>query len=487
MSERVTLVGLDFGTTTSSAVVATASLVRNAVTGRTELNEVREQYRSPMVFTPLDGERIDLPQAEALLDSWLADGGVTHGEVFGGGALLTGLTAQQANAARLVALIRQRLGDALVATADDPRLESWLAFLGSCSALSRAHPDRAIVNLDIGGGTTNFALGQDGQVRHTGCLSIGARHVQVTPGTYCITRMSRYAAAILARLGIRKDVGDELTKGERMKLLDFYVELLEAVATGDRAAVLDASLQGIEQVPFILPDDVGQPIVTFSGGVGELIYAHIQGQPWPTTTQFGDLGIDLARRLVQSQRLARDLRTFIPAGGGRATVMGLLRHNTDISGSTLFLPRPELLPLRDLPVLGRVSVTTPRAELTEFLDRVRHSPRGGCLFATLAPADGEAVRTLGGRIAAALREIAFPPDHPLVLLVQPNLGKVLGHYTTDWGRLAVALTVIDEVTVRDAQFVHIGQRRDQVVPVSFYGLGDPADVASTPGRAGEQV
>ena len=40
MPNRVTLVGLDFGTTTSSAVVATAALLRNAVTGRTELSQV---------------------------------------------------------------------------------------------------------------------------------------------------------------------------------------------------------------------------------------------------------------------------------------------------------------------------------------------------------------------------------------------------------------------------------------------------------------
>src|SRR5205823_2756104 len=138
-----------------------------------------------------------------------------------------------------------------------------------------------------------------------------------------------------------------------------------------------------------------------------------------------DLGIDLARRLVQSDRLGRDLRTFTPAGGGRATVYGLLRHNTEISGSTLFLPRPELLPLAELPVLGRVSLTTSDADLAELLDRVRHSPRGGCLFVALAPADVATVRSLGGRIAAGLRQIAFPPRHPLVFLVQENLGKVL--------------------------------------------------------------
>src|SRR6266404_810833 len=147
MSDAVTLVGLDFGTTTSSAVVASASLLRNAVTGRTEVSQLRERFRSEMVFTPLDGERIDLRRVEAQLNTWLAAGDVRPGNVFGGGALLTGLTAQQDNSAALVGLIRRRLGDALVATADDPCLESWLAFLGSCGGLSRSHPDRLFLNL----------------------------------------------------------------------------------------------------------------------------------------------------------------------------------------------------------------------------------------------------------------------------------------------------------------------------------------------------
>src|SRR6476620_11025085 len=101
-----------------------------------------------MVFTPmLDGDRLDLTAVDRLLDGWLEAGRVQPSELFGGGALLTGLTAQKENAAALVALIRRRLGDALVATADDPCLESWLAFMGSCAELSRSHPDVAFLNL----------------------------------------------------------------------------------------------------------------------------------------------------------------------------------------------------------------------------------------------------------------------------------------------------------------------------------------------------
>src|SRR5947209_20229172 len=125
MTNGVQLMGLDFGTTTSSAVVARASLLRTA-TGRMQLDAPEEVYRSELVFTPLlADDQLDLAQVEQLLDAWLAAGGVQTAALFGGGALLTGLTAQAANAASLVTLIRRRLGNALVATADDPCLESW--------------------------------------------------------------------------------------------------------------------------------------------------------------------------------------------------------------------------------------------------------------------------------------------------------------------------------------------------------------------------
>jgi ethanolamine utilization protein EutA len=140
MSETIQLVGLDFGTTTSSAVVAEARLTRNAVTGRTDLDGVRERFRSDMIFTPMAGNRINEAAIARSVDSWLEAGGVRAGQVFGGGALLTGLTAQRDNADALVKLVRARLGDALIATANDPCLESWLAYMGSAAAVWGAAP-----------------------------------------------------------------------------------------------------------------------------------------------------------------------------------------------------------------------------------------------------------------------------------------------------------------------------------------------------------
>lgn len=480
MPDEVTLIGLDFGTTTSSAVVASARLTQSTATGRRDLTDVRERYRSDMVFTPLDEDgHIDERRVASLLDGWLTAGSVDSAHVFGGGALLTGMTAQRRNAAAIVRLVRGRLGDALIATADDPRLESWLAFMGSCATLSRLQPHQSILNLDIGGGTTNLALGRDGQVQRTGCFYIGARHVRVVPGTYEIVALTKYAEAIFQHLQIRRDVGNVLTPDEVAAIVDYSLGLLEAAATGAAEAFENPVARHHVQVPFVLAPSEADAAITFSGGVGELIYASIEGQPWPATTHFGDLGIDLARRIVESNVFAPHIRRLQPGSAGRATVYGLLRHTTEISGSTLFLPDSGILPLADLPIFGSWRRDSADAELAGLIDLVRHSPRGGCVQVRLGTRDVAAVKQFGTRLAQALERAAFPAELPLVLLVRENLGKILGSYITRWGTLPLNLIVVDEVAERDAQFVQIGTPHSQVVPVSFYGLNEPGDARCT--------
>jgi ethanolamine utilization protein EutA len=150
-------------------------------------------------------------------------------------------------------------------------------------------------------------------------------------------------------------------------------------------------------------------------------------------------------------------------------VYGLLRHSTEISGSTLFMPDPQMLPLADLPILGAITPATGDDELRERVRLAAHS-NGACLRVEIGSHNTDSVRIIGNRIAAALQAASFPADRALVLLVSENLGKVLGQYATGWGALPVRLMVIDEIPPRDAQYARIGQPRQQVVPVSFFGL-----------------
>ena len=468
MPTLVKLAGFDFGSTTCSAVLATAQLRAERPGGRRELGAVTPTYRSELVFTPFVGESIDLEKVERLLDGWLHAGAAQPAELFGGGALITGLCAEKANAARLAELVRGRLGDAVIAAADDPSLESFVAFVGSASALSQEQPDTPILSLDIGGGTTNLALGLDGEVRRTGCLRVGARHLRFHRGTYELCGYSPLGRQLLSHLGIAKRPGSALTPGEVAAVLDTYVELLTAACTGHRAA-LDTPLgRCFEAVPLPLPAGLPPPTLVLAGGVGALIAARRNGGSPLPPTDYGDLGGELAERILGSPLMHGPVVT--PVHAGRATVLGLLTGCTQVSGSSVFLPRPDALPLRDLPILGTIAPHRSTAELHDALRLVRNSPRGAALRVTMTPADPATLRAFGARVQEVLQTLAFPPEKPIVLLLEQNLGKALGGYITGWQAPTVNLLVLDELKLPAGRFVQLGRPHDQAIPVSFYGL-----------------
>lgn len=467
---RALLLGLDFGSTTSHALVASARIMRNCVTGRMELGEADAFYRSEPVFTPFHDDLVDESRLKTYLDQWISEARVDPRSITSGGAIVTGLAAQKRNAKAIGRLVRERVGDAVVAIADDPCLESWVAFMGSCGALSQAHPAHSFLNLDIGGGTTNAGLGRDGEVTKTGCYFVGARHVQVVPGTYTVCGLSRYGTGLLEILGIRKRVGETLRPEEVQAVVDGFVVILEALVTG-ASNVLETELARLlEQVRFVIPAGPPGRMVTLSGGVGELVYRRVQGRAMPGTTAFGDLGIDLAERIIRSPILSKDLRTHTPKNLGRATVYGLTLHHTEVSGTTLFLPRPEVLPLRDLPILARFDAEAGPAEIAAAVEAASRSGRGACLQITSLPEDWATVKRVGESLAAAVQSGGIPPEIPVVLFVPRNVGKAVGSYATRWGRLGVNLIVIDELPARDARFASLGALCEGVVPVSFYGM-----------------
>ncbi len=467
-NQRVKLLGLDFGSTTSSALVAEASVTSNCITGRMEFGEPKIVFKSTSVFTPFIQQHIDEVAIAELIRQWLTQSGLDS--IFAGGSIITGLAAQSRNAAAITKLVRELVGETVIATAQDPCLESWLAFMGSCSDLSRYHGDALILNLDIGGGTTNLALGKQGDVLQTGCYFIGARHFQFVPGGYQLIVASEYGLALLREFGIDKGAGETLSAEECEQIMNYYCQALEAIVQGESKFFATTLGKKHEQVAFSLAPDSPPPKITFSGGVGELIYQHMASEGLPNTTYYGDFGIDLARAIIASPILSRDLRDYVPENRGRATVYGLTLHSTEISGTTLFLPKPECLPLRDVPIVSKLPVTATFEQWLVALTLAMHREQGACVQIIGELGGLNDIRVLGQRIAQSLKQCAYPAHQPLVILVEANIGKVLGNYATDWTKSGLNVLVIDEIPIRDAHFVNIGRVHQQIVPISFFGL-----------------
>ena len=467
MRRDVTLVGLDCGSTTSCLVAARGRLATGAL-GRVEVTQLSETFRSPVILTPFVDRQIDAQCLATYLDEWLAAAEIRPDEIFSGGALITGLAAQRENADWIRQMLAGRLADAVVAAADAPRLESWLAFMGNCHALSVAQAETPIINLDLGGGTTNIALGQAGQVRSTGSLFVGARHFQFEPGSYRLKDLTPLGKKLLAALNVQSSPNAELSRTAVDRIVDYYVRLLVAAIYGELNSPGDQVAAAHIQAPLdASPEQLAAATITLSGGVGRLIYQMRQWGRTPAISAFGDLGGELAEAILRCPEIANRL-TLVPEGLGHATVFGLLRHSTELSGSTLYLPQPQRLPLANVPLLGHVDQLSTDAHVAELL-KLATGP-AAAMQVQLAVDDIVALKHVSELLARGLERHPLADETMLVLLVDANLGKTLGSYVTRWGKLKLNLMVIDEVAPRDAQFVRLGRLCETVVPLWLYAV-----------------
>src|SRR5699024_12665901 len=92
--------------------------------------------------------------------------------------IITGETARKENAEDALQALSGFAGDFVVATAG-PDLESIIAAKGAGMHTYSKENSVKLVNLDVGGGTSNLAVMRRGEVVDTGCLDIGGRLIKI--------------------------------------------------------------------------------------------------------------------------------------------------------------------------------------------------------------------------------------------------------------------------------------------------------------------
>ena len=178
MSETLLSVGLDVGTTSTQLIVSELT-VENRASGfavpELKITDRQVRYRSPVYFTPLEAEsRVDGEALRELVSAEYEKAGITRQQVDTGAVIVTGETSRKENARRVVQALSEFAGEFVVATAG-PDLESVLAAKGAGAVGYSADTGKTVLHMDIGGGTANLALAENGEIRQTGCLNVGGR------------------------------------------------------------------------------------------------------------------------------------------------------------------------------------------------------------------------------------------------------------------------------------------------------------------------
>ena len=454
--EQLLSVGIDIGTSTTQLVISRLTLENRAgpfSVPRIAIGEKEVLYRSAIHFTPLLSEtEIDAEGVRAIVAEEYRRSGFRQTDISTGAVIITGETARKENARQVLAALSDFAGDFVVATAG-PDLESILAARGAgIDEYSKEHHKR-ILHFDIGGGTSNLALYENGILTATGCLDVGGRLIKTERGR--IT----YVSPALERLGMSVSGVPIPRAGDRAEISSLEPVVSALTHALEQAAGLtppDSLLEGLmtRDTTWTPPDGVDG--VSFSGGVADCIWS-----PPEDAFAYGDIGVLLGRAIAASSAFQR---TGIVRGTEtiRATVVGAGSHSTRVSGSTIFY-RNVSFPLKNLPVLrltedeegsGDSLAAALREKAGWFADQGGMTQIALSLRGEPNPAYGriqDLARGIKARMEPLLERGMFP-----VIAVEGDMAKVLGQ--TLWPLLGAegAILCLDGISAGSGDYLDIG-------------------------------
>ena len=440
MGERLRSVGLDVGTTTTQMILSELT-VENRASGfavpRLEIADRNVIYRGPVRFTPLIGDSlVDGPALRELVAEEYRRAGITRDDVDTGAVIITGETSRKENAATILGTLSDLAGDFVVATAG-PDLESVLAAKGSGAVEFSGQTGKRALHFDIGGGTSNYCLIEDGRITETGCLNVGGRLLKfddsgrITYVSPVIQKLCKLKIGDMPSQAQVEDVAGLLVRGlEMVAGLEAPTELLGQLATEE------AENHGIA-APVCGPE-VRDLVISFSGGVADCIE---KDHP---PLEFGDMGPVLGKAIRESKLCRGEYR--LGDETIRATVIGAGCHSARLSGSTVFY-RNVSFPMKNLPV-----VTEPAA---------------------LFRLDGPGVLSLPGvedpgygQVSAMAEEIAAAVGSgPVLIALEADMAKALGHCLALRVGPDRPILCVDRVGLREGDYLDVGAPVGPALPV----------------------
>jgi ethanolamine utilization protein EutA len=468
---QLTTVGVDIGSSTSHLVFSQLQLTlegsRYRVTKRTILNE------SKILLTPyVDETRIDVEALEAFINEQYKNAKIRRDEVDTGALILTGVAVRRRNARAIGELFAKEAGKFVAVSAGDG-LEATMAAHGSGAVAHSAKTGGVVLNIDIGGGTSKFALCNNGKVQEVSAIDMGARLVAFDQGG-AVARIEEAGRKHAAWAGMSLELGQTLPQERVQAMVSGMVDKLFALLQPES---LSEEVKGLLRLPpLTYRGEVDS--VMFSGGVSEFIYNREK-------TSFGDLGPLIADEI---HRRIPDLGILVmePAARIRATVIGASQYTIQVSGNTIFITPQNAVPVRNVPVvapefglevddLSRDAVKDATLNALRRLDLLNARQPVAIAFHWQGSATFFRLQSFSQGLAAGLKDI-LDKGHPLVLVNDGDIGGIVGLHFQEELQMQSPIISIDGIALNDFDYIDIGAliQSSGSVPVVIKSLVFPA-------------
>ena len=468
MHEVILSVGIDIGTSTTQLIFSRLTIENRAssyTVPRIDIVDKEVIYRSKIYFTPLrSATEIDAEAVKRIVREEYQAAGMTPEMLRTGAVIITGETARKENANEVLEALSDLAGDFVVATAG-PDLESVLSAQGG----GHRRPVQGKSARPSPMWTSAAGPATSPSMRRACC---GGPAASTSAGGSSRWKTAASATffpkiqALAAANGISLAVGDRA-----------YPEQLYGVCRLMAAQLAQAlRLAGADSHHAGLYTNNGKPLpeqpairaVTYSGGVADCIYQEMEGDVF----RFGDIGVLLGKAIRADPDLSR-VERFTSIETIRATVVGAGTHTTEVSGSTIHYEQGTL-PLKNVPILkvseeDEASLETLKASILNQMPL--YMPEGKAEQLAIA-FTGEKrtsfadIQALAAAIIESTKEV-ISSRYPLVVVVENDIGKVLGNALNVLLKREKDVICIDGIRTLSGDYIDIGEpiAGGQVLPV----------------------
>lgn len=450
---NVISVGIDVGTTTTNIIFSELTIQNLSGISQAPILKVIDKniiYRSEVFFTPLlSSTDIDVSSLIKLIENVYKDAKIEKSSVQTGAVIITGETARKKNADKILQELSTFAGNFVVAIAGSD-LESIIAAKGSGSAALSKSKLAKVVNLDIGGGTTNLAYFDNGTATNTTCMDIGGRMIEVKDGN--IYRMTEKAQKIINDYNLNIKIGEKANVNEIVKFCEIMekaiCEILFLSPKTDLSKYFTTNHDwDIEKFDYI----------TFSGGVADFVYNapnDIPNNPF----RYGDIGPILGYVIYQSKLIPKS--SYLKVNETQqATVVGAGAYSVDLSGSTIHYVK-ELLPLKNIPIIKLDKKEEEKLLLGE-LEGIKNKINWyegeiiALSFIGNTRLNFEQLNKLAENIIKSFDSI-IAKNNPIIVVVEIDMAKSLGITLKAKLKENYPLVCVDNVVVENGDYIDIG-------------------------------
>ncbi|RDY23500.1 ethanolamine ammonia-lyase reactivating factor EutA [Romboutsia maritimum] len=469
MRDQLLSVGIDIGTSTTQLIFSRLTVENMASSfsvPRISIVDKEIIYRSEVYFTPLiSNNEINGEQIRELVHKEYIKAGINKEDIQTGAVIITGETARKENANDVLHTLSGFAGDFVVATAG-PDLESIISGKGAGAHIYSKEHSTSVVNLDVGGGTSNIALFKRGEVCDTGCLDIGGRLIKVDKATKKINYISPKIEKVIQDNNLEIKIGTVATKENIKPIVDIMVDLLaESIGLKAKGNLFDFI---VTNKSIKLDEEI--KCVSFSGGVADYIYYDGEIDDY---FKYGDIGILLGQAIKNSdlfkqRQIIKSIETI------RATVVGAGAHTTEISGSTITYTN-EVFPIKNLPIL-KLSLED-EVNGSNYLSEAIKSKLNwfkleNDLQKVAIAIEGKKnptfieIQDYAKGLLEGMKEL-IDRKLPLIIIVENDIAKVLGQAIYSLLNFEKDIICIDSIKVENGDYIDIGKpiAEGKVLPV----------------------